>query len=426
MVQAVEGMNSLLAVSWTMPPIVLPRSIQIARTLKALGPLGWQSEVISTTVASNVGANIDEEFAKLYLGAYRQHYIEHRESVAASSAWRRLQRRYRPPANLDEANWIERSTRYIIQQCKQRKCDILVTFAQPWIDHSIGLEVRRRRHVPWLAHFSDPWVDSLYYDSSVAEIASKLEVWREQERKIIETADIVVFVTQQTADLVMRKYPPLLSRKVRVVPHGFDRDTLTSPAVVNSLAELRVMYTGNIYAGTRHPVYLFEAVAEMNARSPLAGRLRLDFYGHCPPEVAAKVTELGIGSIVTFHGTVGYLDSLRYAAEADLLLLIDAPSDLSVFLPSKIVDYLMLKKPILALTPSEGASRDVLSPLGHFVVAPTDKSAMIDTLTGIIARHGQGQPLATLKDDVDAFDIKQTTRLFDKALRDAMAVSKQR
>ena len=82
-------MNSLFAVSWTMPPIVLPRSISDRTTLKALGPLGWQSEVISTTVASNVGANIDEEFAKLYRGAYRQHHIEHRESVVASSAWRR-------------------------------------------------------------------------------------------------------------------------------------------------------------------------------------------------------------------------------------------------------------------------------------------------------------------------------------------------
>lgn len=419
-------MNSLLAVSWTMPPIVLPRSIQIARTLKALGQLGWQSEVISTPVASNVGANIDEEFAKLYRGAYRQHHLEHRESVVASSAWRRLQRRFRPPGNLDEQNWVERSARRIIQQCKQQKCDVLVTFAQPWIDHLIGLEVRRRRHVPWLAHFSDPWVDSLYYDSSVPEIAGKLAVWREQERKVIETADVVVFVTQQTADLVMRKYPPALRRKVHIVPHGFDRDTLTSPPVVNRSAELRVTYIGNIYAGTRHPVHLFEAVAEMNASSPLAGHLRLDFYGHCPPEVAAKVTELGIGSIVTFHGTVGYLDSLRYAAEADLLLLIDAPSDLSVFLPSKIVDYLMLKKPILALTPPEGASRDVLAPLGHFIVAPTDKSAMIDTLTGIIASNAEGKPLAKLEEDVDAFDIKETTRLFDKALRDAMAVSKQR
>lgn len=419
-------MNSLLAVSWTMPPIVLPRSIQIARTLKALGHLGWQSEVISTTVASNVGANIDEEFARLYRDTYHQRHIEHRESIAASSAWRRIQRRIRPPDNVDEANWIERSTRYIVEQCRQQKCDVLVTFAQPWIDHMVGIEVRRRRHVPWLAHFSDPWVDSPYYDPGVPEIAGKLELWRVQERRVIETADIVVFVTQQTADLVMRKYPLELHGKIRIVPHGFDRDTFTSPPAVDRSAELRITYIGNIYAGTRHPIHLFEALAEMNTKSSLAGRLRLNFYGYCPLEVAAKVSELGIGSIVAFHGTVGYLDSLRYAAEADVLLLIDAPSDLSVFLPSKIVDYLMLKKPILALTPPEGASTDVLLPLGHFVVAPTDKSAMIDTLTRIIARNMQGKPLATIEENVDAFEISETSRQFDQALRDAMTRSKQR
>jgi glycosyltransferase involved in cell wall biosynthesis len=334
-----------------------------------------------------------------------------------------LQRRFRPPGNLDESNWIERSTKQVIRRCKQQKCDILVTFAQPWVDHMIGLEVRRRCRVPWLAHFSDPWVDSPYYDSSVPEIAAKLEVWRMQERQVIETADIVVFVTQQTADLVLRKYPAEMRRKARIIPHGFDRDTLTAAPASAGSTELRITYTGNIYAGKRDPIHLFEVLAEMNARTPLTGLLQLDFYGYCPPEVRAKAPELGIESIVTFHGSVGYLDSLCYAAKADLLLLIDAPSDVSVFMPSKIVDYLMLEKPILALTPPEGASRDVLAPLGHFVISPTDKIAMTQTLTRIIANHMQGIPLATIKDADDAFDIRKTSRLFDEALRDALTAS---
>jgi hypothetical protein len=45
---------------------------------------------------------------------------------------------------------------------------------------------------------------------------------------------------------------------------------------------------------------------------------------------------------------------------ADAYLLIDAPSEKpSVFLPSKLVEYLYMRKPILALTP-EGTSRDII------------------------------------------------------------------
>src|SRR5437879_10742037 len=39
-------MKRLLAVSWEMPPMYGPRATQVARTLGALVPLGWQPTVI--------------------------------------------------------------------------------------------------------------------------------------------------------------------------------------------------------------------------------------------------------------------------------------------------------------------------------------------------------------------------------------------
>lgn len=421
-------MTTLVAVSWTMPPIVLPRSIQIARAMKALGRLGWQTEVISTPIAASGGANIDDAFARLYQDTYLQTYVEYREQVEASSYWRRLRRKFSPPEHIDEANWIERAAAAVVRRRDQRRCDVLVTFAQPWIDHMVGLEVRRRRRgIPWVAHFSDPWTDSPYYDQSIPEIASKMEVWRDQERRIISGADVVIFVTSQTADLVMRKYPEEWRQKVRIVPHGFDRDAVAGPASGATSQALRIVYTGNIYAGTRHPLNLFEALAEINQTQSLAGRVQLDFFGYCPPDVVERAKALGLEPIMAFHGTIGYIDSLRRLAEGDLLLLIDAPSDVSVFLPSKIVDYLMLGKPILALTPSNGASKDVLSPLGHIVVAPDDRPAMVEALTRALAAHAAGRPLATINNaGADEFDIRNTTRRLDKALREAIAIGARR
>ena len=39
-------MKRLLAVSWEMPPMYGPRATQVARTLGALVPLGWQPTVV--------------------------------------------------------------------------------------------------------------------------------------------------------------------------------------------------------------------------------------------------------------------------------------------------------------------------------------------------------------------------------------------
>jgi hypothetical protein len=45
---------------------------------------------------------------------------------------------------------------------------------------------------------------------------------------------------------------------------------------------------------------------------------------------------------------VGYQESLKLMSEADALLVIDAPADQSVFLPSKLIDYIGAGRPISA------------------------------------------------------------------------------
>jgi hypothetical protein len=74
-----------------------------------------------------------------------------------------------------------------------------------------------------------------------------------------------------------------------------------------------------------------------------------------------------------------------------VLLVIDAPSDDSLFLPSKLVDYLPLGKPILGLTPTCGASADLLRSLGHPIVAPDDEAAIASAIDLLIERKQQGR-----------------------------------
>ena len=55
--------------------------------------------------------------------------------------------------------------------------------------------------------------------------------------------------------------------------------------------------------------------------------------------------------------------------DADMLLILDAPFDISVFFPSKLVDYIGAQKPILAITP-EGSCADIVREAGGLVYSP--------------------------------------------------------
>ena len=412
----------IVAVTWTLPPIVLPRSIQVSRSMAELTRRGWDVHVITAPLdANNPAIPHDGALADIYRGTYAQTEIEFREGRQRSSAWRRFLRYHQEQRSFDDDNWIIRAAS-AARRLLRRKDSVFVSFAQPWIDHLVGLRLKRiRPSTRWVAHFSDPWVDSPYYDANNPAQTARMTLWRQQERAVIKHADAVVFVTAETADLVMRKYPAAWRSKVHVTPHGFDRRLMPNQPLGGEDPKagrpLRVIYTGNIYEGRREPVPLFTVLRDMDRDGELRGRVHFDFYGNSPVATARQASDMGLDGIVSFHSSVGYLESLQLIAKADLLLLLDANADVNVFLPSKIVDYMMTGKPILGLTPPVGASASVLRKTGNLYLDPNDKATMRTTLKALIEAHHRSEPLCQLRmDAVEAFDIRRTTDSFEAAL----------
>jgi hypothetical protein len=317
--------------------------------------------------------------------------------------------------------WIGRAARAAQAAASRTKFDGLVTFAQPWSDHLVGLRMRRATRLPWVAHFSDPWVDSPYLTLS----AARREAAQHMEAEVIGEATAVVFVTQETADLVMRKYPGEWRRKVAVVPHGFvPRVAHGLAAVAPRTGPVRLVHAGRFYEGVRTPLPLLRALALMNARQPLAGTLDVTFVGPHVTAFSRDASALGLDAVAHFRDRVSNEEATAIAADADALLVIDAPTQgPSPFLPSKLVDYLALRKPLLGLTPVEGASAALLTRLGCAIAPPDDVDAIASALSDLVQRSREGTLSVGPQFDRVAgeFDIRRTvtqlhavlTRAFD-------------
>jgi hypothetical protein len=77
--------------------------------------------------------------------------------------------------------------------------------------------------LPWIAHFSDPWIDSIYYENKDELIT---EIWKSLEKLVILTADKIVFTNKQALDTVMSKYPSSWLTRTCFIAHSFDNDLL--------------------------------------------------------------------------------------------------------------------------------------------------------------------------------------------------------
>ena len=404
----------LLAIGWDMPPLSGPRAVQVSRLVKHLVPLGWESWVVSFGPRSD-RYNQDRELASRLRapdGVTLVPVPSLEERLVCRMLWRVL-----PPLKLlpdEKWVWIRAASRKARRLAAERRFDVLVSFAQPWSDHLIGLRVHRATGLPWVAHFSDPWTDSPYLRGR----RWQRRIWERMEADVVRHADALVFVNKQTADRVMRKYPDEWHGKAHVVPHGFDRSDLSPAGPAPAGGPLTIVHTGRFYDGIRTPEPMLRALATLGLRRPLGRELRVSFVGTPMASHRQLASALGLDDVVEFTGRVPFAESSRRANAADVLLLIDAPASESLFLPSKLVDYLPARKPILGLTPPRGASADLIRALHYPVIAPDDEQGIAAAIEALIAAKHEGRLSVSMNQSVveQWYDIHRTARAFAEIL----------
>jgi len=369
----------LLAVSFSYPPKQEPRAIQVSRLLKHLNAStvlvcegerngdktdsnglenmeAFLQQTIRVPLATSPGRNLLNRFSRrVYLPVWSRtpdHLGPWKKSVVKTIDHFISTQRYRP--------------------------DILVTFAFPLIDNIIGLELKRRLKLPWLAHFSDPWVDSPFRTDDRLTRALNIRL----ERRVIEQADRLVFTSAETAALVMKKYRPALRSKVKIVPHAYEPH-LFHGVPTNDDGRLIIRYLGDLYR-SRTPKPLFQAIEILSGAEPeLLQRFRFEIVGEVHE---LNLQQMGLfqlpKDLVVFRPRVNYCESLALMTSAAGLMVIDAPvskNTESVFLPSKLIEYIGADRPIIGITPP-GTAAYLISRLGGWVADPASAEQVADVL----------------------------------------------
>ena len=425
-------LERLLAVAFSIPPLLSPRSVQVNRPLTQWARTGCDVQVICGDMATAASPEWDEELVGLYPELLRYHRVPspemnrrllfarlfpkgNRMRETALRFWLRVE-------DIPDPHrwWVGRAWKAGLKVLETVDCDAVLSFGNPMSDHLVGLALKRRSGLPWVAHFSDPWVDSSY--KSYTRFARAVNA--RQERKVVSRADRVVFVSEETLDLVMRKYPPEWRAKARVVPHGFDPTIFPAPGSQDSRMVFR--HLGTFYRH-RTPEPLFRALSLLYARNDDAlNEVLFELVGPCyPPSLIDDcLAPFKLPECIAARPPVPYLESLRLMVEADVLISMDAPADLNVFLPSKLVDYLGAGRALLGITPLRGPSADLIRKAGGIAVDPEDTEGIARAICTYVREYRAGTLLQNrAAGDAlrSAYEVEPVARQFQALLEEAMS-----
>jgi len=297
----------------------------------------------------------------------------------------------------------------------------IITWSQWHSVHLAGLRIKKKvLNIPWIAYFGDPWADNPFSKHTHLIKATNFFL----ERMVVRTADRIIFPSQEMAGLVMAKYPTEWNSKVRVVPCSFEPELYSPANLVNDSSRLTIRYLGQFY-GPRIPRPLFRALRQLLAsHASFLDDVCFEFIGHNHPSIfkLSGLDDLPKG-LVSVKPPVPYRESLSLMTSADGLLVIDAPAETSVFLPSKLVDYVGAGRPILGLTP-KGAAAVLINKLGGWVADPEDETAMAGTIRCFISylrenksnnKSSWGNPMVRKN-----YEVSFVAKTFESILRELL------
>lgn len=183
--------------------------------------------------------------------------------------------------------------------------------------------------------------------------------------KVLNKADILSFPSLRLMQW-MNSFYPGISKKNIIQPHigipleeleGYLQNSNTNkiPHFSNGL---NIVHTGTLL-GPRNPLYIIKALKKLFQQHPESKEIvHLYIIGKVSKDW--NVQKLKSDNVHVYPERYTYLQSLKIQQNADILLLIEAVSEVSPFMPGKLADYLMAKKPILSLTPKTSETTRIL------------------------------------------------------------------
>lgn len=388
-------MRRLLLVTYHFPPAGGVGTLRALRFARYLRNFGWQPTVLCAKPLPD--ALLDTSLSTALPRSVEVRAVSSLEPGRFADSWeypgqkivRNLFRTFDFLLVPDEhVGWIRPAVRSACSLFRQYGgYDAVLTTGPPFSTHLVGLELRQRFKIPWVADFRDDWT-GFNHTFRGGDQRRRPAFERRLEEQVLRHASVVVTVNDALRDTIRKR---VQGTRVEVIPNGYDpADFHVPPDVRPDNAPFVLCHAGSLYE-QRSPARFLDALRRMNVESDLRGRLKVRFLGRVVGPVPDLLAAPDLRDIVYYEGFVPHARSVEVMRNSDaLLLIIDQVHLADQIWTGKVFEYIAARRPILALMPSEGSLAGMLREdwEAHEIVAEHDVQGICAALKRLTASRG--------------------------------------
>jgi len=252
--------------------------------------------------------------------------------------------------------WINPSVSFLNKWLSENKVDAMVTTGPPHSMHMIGLGIKKKHDIPWLADFRDPWTKIDFYHEL------PLEPWADRQHKRFESLvcrkanHVVVVSNQMKEDALESGY-----RNVSVVTNGYDPADIDLSQPMTMDEKFSIIHIGMLGKARSHPTF-WNGLNELRQENPdLARHMEVRIYGVADPIVQQQIAGFSNTSWIKFLPYVPHSEVIQIQRAARVLLLSvnNVPSAKGI-VTGKIFEYLAIGRPVLCIGPVDGDAAHII------------------------------------------------------------------
>ncbi len=253
--------------------------------------------------------------------------------------------------------WIKPSVKYLEKYIQENQIDTIITSGPPHSLHLIGLELKQKLDLNWIADFRDPWTTIGYHKAlKLSNYASKKH--KNLENKVLNLADKIIVTSKTTK----QEFRAITNQPIEVITNGFDDETSLAKAknvVLDS--KFSLAHIGS-FLSDRNPEILWKSLQELVLEIPeFARNLEIKLIGKVSQEVLDAISNFKLNDFVNNLGYISHQEAIEHQQKSQVLLLIEIDSDdTKCIIPGKLFEYMVSERPIIGIGPKNSDFQEIL------------------------------------------------------------------
>jgi len=278
--------------------------------------------------------------------------------------------------------WIPQAILPGLRIIFREKIDIILSSSPPPTNHIMGYLLSIFSGRPHVVDYRDLWTQNGgYFMRNLPGYLQKYDTFL--ERKILKHCQGVVFATNTFRDKMMSKFGDTgISNKISVIYNGVDESNYLNIDMKPFKNDcFTINYFGNLY-GFRNPSLFINALLEWFENNPeIKQKVKVNFWGAHSEEYITDTFRHDLKGVVSFIDRIPQQEVIQKMFQTDLLLLIQGLDPrIDDAIPTKLFEYMVTGKPILAFFPEGEAANILLEQKKHLIISHPDENKIVTFL----------------------------------------------